>query len=202
MADEIETRQPKNYWKIAFWLTLLAFEFTREIAVIAADSPAKSNVAFYMSRMGDLATAQGRWRRTDGGSPLLDAALTIECRRDRGECLEASVISIDEGFFNPTIERFPAKFEDDVVTYENNVPECVRYSVKMDFAQKSVIASRELKSGRLEPRCAKLEPAIRMRLGDSYEDGDFRSPDQSHFVPIISVLMAFFRAIDGPKEAE
>lgn len=196
MTDEAQVRPNRNYWKIAFWVVLLAFEFTREVAVVASDTPARANVSFNIMQFGDFATASGQWQRIDRGEKLLDSAVKIECRKSVGECIEVSVNGIGDDYFEPYIDRFTAKFDDSGVSYENNSPNCVQYSVRLDFKLKSVLATRQKKTGNIEARCANLEPTIKMQLGDSNDSRPFERPDKKHFIPLISLIMWFFTKPD------
>jgi hypothetical protein len=48
--------------------------------------------------------------------------------------------------YAPQLDWFDATFAADAVTYENNVPECARYSVRIDLKLSKAFAVRERKT--------------------------------------------------------
>lgn len=184
----LDAKRNWNGWKIAFFVMLLLFEFAREWAVLADAGGAVPNGTARVFSYGSFTTAQGRWARIDGGGKLMPAVVTIDCQQELERCIEASTTINDEYVYSPEIDWFEAKFSDDAVTYENDVPDCARYSVRIDLKLKKTFAVRERKSNPANPNCAKLEPRIEMQLGDPYEpDAD---PTKGHFVPLVSILRA------------
>lgn len=87
--------------------------------------------------------------------------------------------------YAPTIDRFDASFESDAVTYENDIPDCATYSVRIDFKLNKVMAVRVRKDNPKNPNCANLEARVETQLGDGYESID---PAKGHFVPIFSLF--------------
>ena len=181
-------RNARNWWKVGFFVVLFLFEFAREWAVLAESRGAVPNGMAIVTSYEGFTTAKGRWMRIDGGGSLMPALVTIDCRSDSGQCLEASTTVSDEYVYAPEISRFDAKFTDDAVTYENDVPDCALYSVRIDLKLKKTFAVRERKDNARNVNCAKLEPRIEMQLGDAYvQDSD---PGKGHFVPLFSILRA------------
>lgn len=179
-------RKTWSGWKIAFFVMLLLFEGAREAAVLAAARGAVPNGMALVSSYEGFTTAKGRWTRIDGGSRLMPAVVTIECRRDLGRCVEASTTVSDEYVYSPEIDWFDAKFGEDAITYENDIPDCARYAVRIDLRLKKTFAVRERKDNPSNPTCAKLEPRIEMQLGDPNEGETDSGKD--HFVPIFTLI--------------
>lgn len=55
----------RNWWKIGFFVMLVAFEFMREIAVLSANSPPAISGNAFVSELGPFVMARGRWVRLD-----------------------------------------------------------------------------------------------------------------------------------------
>jgi hypothetical protein len=178
----------RNFWKYAFFIALLAFEIAREIAVLAASAPIKSNTSGFFFHQDGFIQAEGIWKRIDGGQPLIDTVVTIKCYVDIERCFEVSTI-LQFGYISPPhIDRFFANFSPENVSYENNEPACVRYIVKLDLTLNKAFAIRERKESVTSVNCEKLERRIEMQLGDSFT-ATF-NPLTGHFVPIFRVLFA------------
>ena len=92
--------------------------------------------------------------------------------------------------FAPQVERFEAKFAPDAVTYENDIPACAKYAVRIDLQLKKVFAVRDRKEAVTNPMCANLEDRIELQLGDGYSASD--DPLADHFVPLLSGITAIF----------
>lgn len=181
----------RNWWKVAFFALLFVFELTREIAVISAAGVAQPNSQATMFQWEGFVRAEGSWKRIDGGGKLVPGTVTIECRPERKECTEASVRVMDDYVFAPELDHFAATFTADAVTYVNDVPDCAKYSVRLDLALKKVFAVRERKEAPANPNCALLEKGrIEMQLGDGYDSDT--DPLQGHFVPLLRLLGAIF----------
>lgn len=188
-----KAKKPRNWWKIGFFVALFAFEVTREIAVMASDKEVQPNSNFYMTVLDDLVTAEGSWKRLDGGEKLMTSAVNIECWRSKGTCIEAYSNTMDGYVYAPIVDTFDATFGPDAVTYENDLPDCAKYSVRMDFKLKKVFAVRDRKENPSNPNCAKLEKRIEMQLASGYE---YHNPADGHFVPVVSILATVIRAFD------
>lgn len=191
MESSDQTEKPKarrNWWKIGFFVALLAFEVTREIAVIEGSAEAQPNAYFSMFNAGTFATAEGSWKRIDGGEKLMPTTVRIQCWRDQGSCIEAYSSVMNGYFYPPDIDYFDAKFDGDAITYDNQSPKCASYSVRLDFKLKKVIAVRTKKPDAPKPDCNVLSDGrVEMQLANSYE---YRNPAEGHFVPVISALGA------------
>lgn len=181
-------RRQRNWWKMAFFVMLLMFELAREWAVIASAEVAQPNAPASLFSYSGYTIAEGRWRRLDGGSPIVPSTVAIDCRREHGRCIEATTTISDRYVYAPKLDWFDATFSQDAITYENDVPDCARYSVRLDLKLKKVFAVRERKDNPSNPTCAKLEPQIEMHLSDGHE-GD-RNPLEGHFVPLFSGVRA------------
>jgi hypothetical protein len=181
-----------NWWKIGFCVALLAFEVTREVAVIGANEPQRVGVTSRVWGYDGYAHATGRWRRTDEGSDLMPGATVIECWQDRGECTEVTAQSFDGLLMEPDVSRFDATFSDNSVSYVNDIPNCAKYSVRIDLNMKEAFAVRDRKADPSMPNCDLLEPRIEMRLGDGYETGDSDRAElrHEHFLPLLSAWWA------------
>jgi hypothetical protein len=180
-----------NWWKIGFFVALFAFEVAREAAVLAsAEEPSLVTKASVFT-FGDWTVAEGRWRRIDGGEELVPTAVRIECYQDRGECTEVSVNVHDNSVWSPDMETFKAQFAADAITYENQSPTCVHYTIRIDRRLKKVIGVRERTEDKRE-ECQRLEQRIEMQLGDGWEV----SPNslKGHFVPLFSLLASVLQA--------
>lgn len=194
--DDLETtgQRPQavkrrfNWWKLAFFVLLIVFEITREIAVLEAAEGAQPNTRFTMSSFGNRVTAEGSWRRTDGKGKLAPTATTILCDKALNQCIEATTNIIDEHVFSPDVTHFDAQFGPDVITYTNSYPQCAKYTVRLDLKMEQVLATRQRTNTAGD--CAMLEPLIRMRLGGWKEEGEFGLEIGDHFVPIISMISA------------
>lgn len=180
------TKRRWNWWKVGFFIALFAFELTREYAVLEAAEGAIPNAFAHVYGADGHAFAQGQWTRTDGGERLVPATVTIRCHQSRGECMEVSTMVMDDYVSTPDVDLFAANFTPDAVTYENDVPACAKYTVRIDLRLQQVLAVRERKERPTNPQCANMEPRIEMRLGDSSDS----RPDliEGHFVPLIQVI--------------
>ncbi len=190
MAEEAaDAPKPKrrNWWKIAFFVALFAFEVAREWAVIASAQEARLVASKSVHSFGGLVSAQGMWTRLDGGDRLVPAVVRIECSRERGECREASISAHDGAVGIPSTNIYPAQFASDAVTYENTDPVCARYSVRIDLKLEKVLAVRTTTGNKLE-LCKGMEPRIEMQLGDSWDN--LEDPMKGHFVPVMRAVVA------------
>lgn len=191
--SESEAKNARNWWKIAFFVLLFFFEVTREFAVIASNSEAQPNGFFNLFTHDGYTSAQGSWKRIDGGGKLMPSAVKIECDSAQSQCLEAYSTANDGYFYAPTIDRFDAQFTPDLITYENSYPDCATYTVRIDLALKKVLAVRTRKPNPSNEHCETLEERIEMQLADSYE---YRNPGEGHFLPVLNTMGAIFKALD------
>jgi hypothetical protein len=187
-------KKSRNWWKIGFFVALFAFEVTREVAVLEATAEIQPNTRFYLYDGGQLVSAEGSWKRIDGGGKLIGSSVKIECWSEKGICLEAYA-NAREGFvYAPNIDWFDAKFTPEAVTYENSVPACANYSVRIDLKLKKVFAVRDKKPDAKDDLCAPLEKRIEMQLADGYEPTT--EPLKGHFVPVLSLIVWAVRLFD------
>lgn len=192
MAEATRTAKAgRNWWKIAFFVLLVAFEITREIAVVSGKPQARPNSNAMVSAYSDLGYvgAEGTWKRIDGGGKLVPGTTKIECWRERGQCIEAHTMIYENSVFAPDLSYFPAKFSSDAVSYENDAPACARYSVRIDLNLKKAFAIRDRKENPANENCAKLERRIEMQLADGYEYDDKMGDS---FLPIFSLFKLAF----------
>lgn len=185
-ANGVGPKPRRNWWKAAFFVVLIAFELTRELAVLAGAEGARPNTHAHLFSYGGYVSAQGSWKRIDGGGALVPGTVTIECQRETGRCLEASVMVSEQYVYAPEIDWFDARFSPDAVSYENDLPDCARYSVRLDLKMQKVFAVRDRKENPSNPNCANLERRIEMQLGDGFESS--RTALDGHFVPIIGAI--------------
>jgi len=180
-------RQSRNWWMPAFFVALFLFECAREWAVIAAYEPPKIAVSASVDRVQTLVKATGSWRRMDEGSKLLPGAATITCYEDQARCYEVSYSVFRDHVGAPELNIFDAKFSQDAVIYENVIPGCARYSVRIDLRLEKTFAVRDRDNKPSNPNCAAFEPKVQMTLENSW--GEYR-PEQAHFLPVASLLRA------------
>lgn len=179
----------RNWWKLAFFVALIAFELAREVAVLESSAGAEPNTRFTMFNFrGEHVTAEGSWRRTDGKGKLVPTVTKIVCRKELNECFEATTNMIDQSVFPPDVDFFQAQFGPDSISYTNDSPTCVQYAVRLDLKMEQVLANRRRKSTAGD--CANLEPLITMRLGDGKEADEYGREVDEHFVPLLSLLKA------------
>lgn len=193
MTDELSgedlVRGPRrNWWKVAFFVTLFAFEIAREMTVLAMADKAQPNSDARLFIYDGYVLAQGSWKRIDGGERLVPGTVTIECQRETGKCVEAWTMISDGFVYAPELDWFDADFATDAVSYVNDVPNCVRYSVRLDLKMEKVFAIRDRKPAPTDARCSNMEQRIEMQLGDGYEPG--QPVLDGHFVPLFSVVAA------------
>ena len=181
-------RVSRNWWKVAFFVSLVVFEVTREYAVVASSTAAQPNTMANLFSYNGYVRAQGTWKRIDGGDRLVSSTVTIECHRDTGRCLEASTHMNDEYVYSPELDWFDAKFETDSVSYENDMPDCANYSVRLDLKMKKVFAVRQRKANPTNPACLNLENRIEMQLSDGFENRSDTLDD--HFLPILKTIIS------------
>lgn len=186
--------QRRNWWKIGFFVMLIAFEFMREWAALEADNKDRVSATASVFSVGTYTTATGQWVRTDGGERLMPASVLIECDGDRGECMEVTAHNFTGAVGTPIIDRFKAEFGPDTVSYENDNPDCARYTVRIDLKLEKVIALRERKENPKNLACQRLEKRIEMTLGNSYDNLD--DPLKGHFVPIFASIALVFKMLD------
>ena len=179
----------RNWWKLAFFVMLVLFEIAREIAVLASAQVAKPSSFSFVSNFGDYVSATGTWKRIDGGERLLPVTVSIECQENTGKCIEAYTSMIQNTVFAPDISTFDAKFTPDMVTYENNLPTCVKYLVRIDRKIEKAFSVRELKDGTNKTDCPKMEKRIEMQISNGLDKSE--PIIQDHFVPIIDTISYF-----------
>jgi hypothetical protein len=152
--------------------------------VIASHNEAKPNAAHSVFRYEGYVTASGRWRRTDTDEKMSPATVTIQCREELGQCIEATTGMYEDSVFAPNVSVYPATFSADGVTFVNDAPLCARYTTRIDTRLEQVIAVRERKNDKGD--CAMLEPRLALQLTGGVDPDTYRLDD--HFVPIIKLL--------------
>ena len=182
----------RNWWKIGFWLALLAFEITREFAVVVSQSPPFLGGAFFIEtvRPGRV-IASGKWERIDGGEPILPVLTSIDCKQELGSCVIAETVLWDKDrIFPPNIETFSANFSDNAVTFVNDAAICVKYSVRLDLDLKKAISLREPLKGATGSICEAAKDRMEMRLVEPVRPSDW-DDFGGHFLPIVKGLKFF-----------
>lgn len=178
----------RNWWKIGFFLLLIAFEIAREAAVLASEDRPKLLVSKAVLGSGDYITAQGRWRRTDGGDPLTPSLTRIDCDRAQGTCRVIEVIIHDDYVWPPDVDEFEAQFVADGARYSWEAG-CVRYDVRLDTSTSQATSVRSIlppsEQNSASGCQSVLDDRIEMVLSDgtSSELGDFKLP-RDQFLPI------------------
>lgn len=181
-----------NWWKIGFFIMLVLFEIAREWAVVATAEGAQPAAMKQIYGDRDYATAKGQWIRSDGGSPIVPSLVSIECQSATQKCIESSFWINDQYVFSPDISTYDAVFTSSSVSYFNDVPDCARYSVTINFIDDRAFATRTRKANPENKDCKLLESKVEMELRDS-SSGD-RDPLDNHFVPIFSLISSLAEA--------
>jgi hypothetical protein len=183
----------RKWWKIGFFIMVVLFEISREMAVINADTETDPKIAVAPTvwQNGPVIRAEGRWMRLDEGSRMIPSATVIDCDANREECVEATA-DMSGGYLGaPTLDRFVATFSPDAVSYENANPICSHYHVRIDLKLKKVFAVRDLIEGAKSPLCHDRERRVEMTLGDGYQPSD--NPFGDHWVPMLRSIRAMLR---------
>ena len=189
--DQQESTPPqarRNWWKLAFFIMLFVFESIREVAVLGFAQGAIPNSKATLFNLDGYAHAKGTWRRIDGGEPLGQTAVSIECRRETGQCLEALTRMDEQYVYAPQLDWFDAEFSSQSISYENDRPDCARYSVRLDLRMSKVFAVRDRKENPSNPNCSMMERRIEMQLSDGYEPNC--DAVKGHFLPILRIINA------------
>ena len=124
--------QRRNWWKIGFFVMLLAFEFARENAVLEGSTPPTIVGNATVTYNEPYISAQGRWTRLDKDEDLVPSSVYIECNEYSKECIQASVTVWDDAVGTPQVRRFPARFAGDSVSYQDETPACENGGAKLD----------------------------------------------------------------------
>lgn len=187
-AVQSSRKKARNWWKFAFFVSLVLLELARETIVVTNAKSVKFGGFASVFVTSDYAAAHGRWERIGQGSSLAPAVTSIQCSARTKECIEAYSRSIEGFVFPPQISTFPARFTADGVTYENDDPECARYSVRIDAKMRKVFALRERKGQPSNPICAGLDKRLEMQLVDP--SGLSSNPLENHFAPLLKIIAA------------
>lgn len=187
------SRPRRNWWKAGFFIALGCFELTRELLILNEAQGATPNTTAHVFSYDGYVNVEGSWKRIDGGGSLVPSTVTIECRRETGQCLEASVMIHDEYVYAPDLSYFKATFTPGTVSYINDLPGCAKYSVRIDLEMRKAFAVRQRKPNSTNKNCKLLENRIEMQIADGYDTHmDQHDPLKGHFVPIIKLLKLFF----------
>ena len=182
-------KRHRNWWKLAFLLALLAFEFEREQLVVEQNQPF-GGASLTIGRFGHLVSAQGQWIRTDGGPQLVGNSVTIECGIDLQTCTEATVNMIP-GAHNAEIfvDHYATdQFSDSLVAYTDDSSVCAITRTTIDLTQKRVTSTREIKPEATAEACEHIEPRMVSELSDGIKRIGDDSWEKEHFLPIRSLL--------------
>lgn len=150
------------------------------------------NASAHVFSYNGFVKVTGSWKRIDEGGSLVPGTVTIECRQDSGQCLEASTMVSKEYVYAPELSWFDATFAPDSVSYVNDLPDCAIYSVRIDLTMKKAFAVRQKKERVTDSTCALLEDRIEMQIADGYDTHTAEhDPFEESFVPILSLIRAF-----------
>jgi hypothetical protein len=182
----------RNWWKIAFFILLVVFEFTREFAVLGADTALMPKIAVMASvfRHGQFSYVSGRWVRIDGGEAFYPTTVTIQCDEDKKECVQATISMINGYITSPDINIYRANFTANTISYQDDGPLCVRYTVKIDFELQKVFSTRERKDGPDKETCQGRERRVELTLGGGYQPT--AKPFGDHWVPLVDATFSLF----------
>ena len=189
MTDASPTPSKRfNWWKIGFFVALVAFEVAREVAVISSATEATPNGSASVFQHDGYVAASGTWKRIDGGSKLSPVVVALDCRAETGNCIEATTGMSERYVYPPDITVHDATFTADAVTFVNDVPDCARYTVRIDTELNKAFAVRQRKENPANPRCRDIEDRIEMQLADGFEIDPSRYDD--HFLPLLRIIKA------------
>jgi len=173
-------------------LGLLAFEVMRELYVLEANEPRYLiSPPFSLYRYGDEVHAEGIWKRSDGGSEMVEGSVVIRCVRAWNACIEvnnnySAQFNVLNSFLD--IQR-NAVFSADAVEFSNNA-ECAIYRIRLDLKQERVTATREKLSGALPEVCAALESRVAMEMVDGHHNARTNADwTRDHFLPICRLVL-------------
>ena len=188
----IQSRKPidrRNWWKLAFWLAVLAFEGAREFAVLVNQSqPEIGGSLFIESVRPGRVIASGRWERIDGGDPILPILTSIDCRQELGSCVIADTVLWDKRRVSPpNIEIIDAKFLNHSISFVNESALCVKYTVRLDLNLEKAFSVREATKGSNGTFCEGARDRIEMQLVEPFKPGDLSKFD-NHFLPILRII--------------
>lgn len=180
-----------NRWMVAFLLALLAFEVTREALVIEKAEPV-APLGYFVEAQEGFVQAEGQWIRTDGGSPIVQGGVVIQCRADWGTCLEVNTMYMPDGKFLKTmvdVYRIDSLSAGEV-TYSNSVP-CAVYRVRVDIAAERVFATR-VKPSNAPADCNNLEQRVALELGEGVNRRQTYEWLDGEFLPLFSAVRLIF----------
>ena len=192
LSEDTPKKRRVNGWKVGFFVALFAFEVTREFAVLVSNEKPRLSAQAIVYEFKGWVTAQGRWVRIDGGVELLPVAVTIKCRPERGECIEATVNVNDMRVGVPEMTTYPAQFSPDAVVYNNTFPVCAHYRTRIDLRLKKVLSVRE-RTGDKSKLCEGTEERIEMQLADGWKP---ERPLEGHFLPVLQAVSAVANWLD------
>jgi hypothetical protein len=176
-----------NWWKIAFFLSLVALEGMRELFVLESSEPPQLATVKSVTDFGDLVHAEGKWIRNDQGKRLMPLLVTIECNREQRTCVEASTRVLPPSYVvSPTVEMYAAAFGTGTVDYDNG-GSCINYHVRIDLKAKEAYQTRTRTSNR-SANCKGFGENLSARLGNGWDD--LGPPLEGHFLPMIRILKA------------
>lgn len=182
------SKSQRNWWKISFFIAIIALEFMRELVVLNMGPSTRPTQTSYVMTYGDVITVRGSWTRSDGGGDLMPATVTIECRRTTGICIVADAHANDDRLSAPEISQYAATFTPQGVTFANDDPTCVRYLTRIDVPMKQAFSVRERKPNVKNADCGSvLEDRIEMKISDGFTPTR-EDPTEGHFLPILSLL--------------
>ena len=114
------TSRQRNWWKIAFFVSLVAFELAREFAVLSTSSRAYPSVTERVFRSGEYTNVEGRWLRTDGGEALVPQAIRIDCYASKLEYYEAGYQINGQSVSSVGFEIHAAEFTEGSISFVNS----------------------------------------------------------------------------------
>lgn len=94
----------------------------------------------------------------------------------------------DGYLLQPDVSTYSATFTPEAINYQNDDPQCARYSVRVDLKLKKVFALRERKDMPDNEMCRQLERRVEMTLGKGYQPN--AKPFGDHWVPLMRVAAA------------
>lgn len=181
---------PRNWWRMAFFIAVVAFEFAREQAVVQANEPTTGNM-YSLQGNGELVAAEGEWFRSDAGSPLIHNATSIQCSKETNSCIEATATLMTSGVrtaYNSVSVYKVTRFTNESVEYTDESSLCAIYRVHMDLAQNRVTSTSVRKEGG-DPLCSKMEASVPSELSDSIRHRENAGEWMSgHFLPLLRLI--------------
>lgn len=188
-----------NWWILAFFLALLAFEVMREFYVLNKQEPLQllSGTDFLsIDNQTGYATASGKWTQPahdpDNWINKLGGSFSkIECSREKGVCTDSTAFVIPNDkmvFVTINTYDYPIESFDTERVVFGNTTECYTYKVSIDAIQKTTVAIKERIPLNTLSNCTETPERIVYELKEkTYESPTHKDTDA--FLPIFRTIV-------------